>query len=1166
MINCSNCGAENSAEHSFCSSCGSGLGRSCPSCGTANEAGNKFCFNCGSGLSETPAPKAGVAPSSSATSDSGERRLVSIVFADLVGYTTLSEGRDPEDIRSMLTEYYDRCREIIARYGGVTDKFIGDAVMGVFGADEAHEDDAERATRTALELVDMVQGLGGDVGMPGLDARAGVMSGEASVGSGGNDHGLVVGDLVNTASRLQSIAPPGGVYVGESTKDLVGGVVELAPVGPQHVKGKELAVEVFQAKRVVASSQTKQQGDLAEGPFVGRSDELRLLKDQLHATGRESSARLVSVIGEGGIGKTRISQELVRYIDGIAEVIYYHNGRSPSYGEGVTFWALGEMIRQRAGILEGEDAAKSRMKLRTTVAEFASDEEDQRWIEPRLAALIGLGAMPPGDRSELYAALRTFFQRIAENGPVLMVFEDLHWADEGLLDFIEELVERSTQSPILVLALARPELLERRQDWGATRRRSLLMHLSRLTDDAMRELVLGLAAGIPDGLAVRIAKRAAGIPLHAVEFVRMLINTGRLVAKDDGHVLEGDIEELAIPDSVNAIIGARLDRLDAVEATLIQDASVLGLSFTLAGIAEMQGRSTDEVEPTLRALVKHDILELDESPRSPERGQYRFVQSLIREVAYGRLAKQDRVKRHLEIARRTEALNDPELAGVVAGHYASAAEADPSNGELVKKAREATIASAERAAELGSELQAVALYRQAIGLTNDLAEMAELKLRMAIRLEKSGREDLAEGSAEEAMEFFRSVDDEAGMMRAATVLAEIKAGNFEAVKAVQTILPVYEATEKSETADWARLASQTSRALALSDQLDRAIEVADDAIPVLERLDMVEDLLDILISKATSLTARNRWIEGVALFRGVTDIARERGLLNAEIRSVNNLVAATQNDTVVSEQYEVVERLIVKSGQIGWRIRADFFGALNALGSGDIPRALSYVEDAEEYEMSDFWRELVEVVRLQCDQFQQGVEEGVSGRLRELYIGFSESDDPQTKDSGNSTLATQSLIEGDFRTAIEYGLTLEPTGWSYPQAIQAGLIAAGLAGAAEDALSLTDRLVESDLKGRAFVGLIHLGKMIVAALEGNTETAVYERIQMQELWDKTMTHVGIAEANAVTAQVFPDGHPAAIEAAHAADDFFTSNGFKAYLDLYGDVLDKYRSIDTEIAV
>ena len=336
MTSCGNCGAENPDQHSFCSNCGNTLTRVCPSCDTPNEPGNKFCFNCGTGLA---APTAAPAPEKP-TEDTGERRLVSVVFADLVGYTSLSEGRDPEDIRSMLTEYYDRCREIIARYGGVTDKFIGDAVMGVFGAEAANEDDAERATRAALELVDMVRGLGGDVGLEGLDARAGVMSGEASVGSGGNDHGLVVGDLVNTASRLQSIAPPGGVYVGEATKDLVGSAIEFTDAGEHQVKGKDVPVKAFDAVRVLALSQHgRQGGELAEGPFVGRDDELRMLKDQLHATGREQKARMVSVVGEGGIGKTRLSQELVRYIDGLTEIIYYHNGRSPSYGDGVTFWA-----------------------------------------------------------------------------------------------------------------------------------------------------------------------------------------------------------------------------------------------------------------------------------------------------------------------------------------------------------------------------------------------------------------------------------------------------------------------------------------------------------------------------------------------------------------------------------------------------------------------------------------------------------------------------------------------------------------------------------------------------------------------------------------------------------------------------------------------------------
>ena len=1008
MISCPNCGSDNPASHAFCSNCGNALVRTCPSCGSENEAGHKFCFNCGASLVEATGPE----PEKQGPSqDPGERRLVSVVFADLVGYTTLSEGRDPEDVRSMLTHYYDRCREIIDRYGGVTDKFIGDAVMGVFGAESAHEDDAERATRTALELVDMVKGLGGDIGMEGLSARAGVMSGEASVGSGGNEHGLVVGDLVNTASRLQSIAPPSGVYVGESTRDLVGPAIEFAPIGEQQVKGKEEPVAAYEAKRVVAISTARRGGELADGPFVGREDELRLLKDQLHATGREGKARMVSIIGEGGIGKTRLSQELLRYIDGITEVIYYHNGRSPSYGDGVTFWALGEMVRQRAGILEGEDAAKSRLKLRTAVAEFAPDPEDQRWIEPRLAALIGLDEMPAGDRSELYAAMRSFFQKIAERGTVLMVFEDLHWADEGLLDFIEEMVERATQSPILILALARPELLERRSDWGASRRRSLLMHLSRLDDKVMRDLVAGLVPGIPGDLCARIAERTAGVPLHAVEFVRMLLNTGQLVREGESHVLVGDIGELAVPDSVNAIISARLDRLDSDQAALIQDASVLGLSFTLEGIAELRDETSEQVEPMLRSLVRSDVLELDEDPRSPERGQYRFVQSLIREVAYGRLTKSERVSRHLEVARRMESLGDPELAGVVAGHYASAAAADPSNVDLLNRARAAVISSAERAASLHSDEQAASLYRQALDMTTDPLERAELQLPLAISLDQTGRADLALEVANQALETFRSLDESVGVAKAATTAAEILSGTFEPTKAKELILSVFEATPPTDTEVWARLASQTSRAFALSDESEPAIEIANQVLPVLEDLELIPELLDALITKGTALTGAGRLVEGLAILGGSAALAADHQILAAEIRALNNLIVTGVLENEVETRVEDLDRLIARSGNTGWQIRSAYYWIDRRFWSGELDKAKQVADSAfEEFDLSDFWITSFDVWRWALEVVANGVGADVLPSLVKLTAGFAKSDDPQIVDWVHTWIAVGAFL------------------------------------------------------------------------------------------------------------------------------------------------------------
>ncbi len=1091
---------------------------------------------------------------------------MSVVFADLVGYTSLSEGRDSEDLRSMLTDYYDRCREIIDRYGGVTDKFIGDAVMGVFGADAAHEDDAERATRTALELVNMVQGLGGDVGMPGLDARAGVMSGEASVGSGGNEHGLVVGDLVNTASRLQSIAPPGGVYVGESTRDLVGMTVEFAAVGDQKVKGKELSVTAFNAVRVVALSQSKRGGELVEGPFVGRDDELRLLKDQLHATGREQRARMVSIIGEGGIGKTRLSQELLRYIDGIAEIVYYHNGRSPAYGEGITFWALGEMIRQRAGITEGEDAAKARMKLRTTVAEFAPDEEDQRWIEPRLAALIGIAEMPQGDRSELYAALRTFFQRIAEQGTVLMVFEDLHWADEGLLDFVEELVERSTQSPILVLALARPELVDRRSDWGTTRRRSLLMHLSRLDENAMKDLVTGLAPGIPDAVVGRIAERTAGVPLHAVEFVRMLINSGRLVDADDGYELVGDPGELAIPDSVSAIIGARLDRLGPDEVAVIQDASVLGLSFTMGGIADMAEATPEDLEETLMSLVRIDILELDEDPRSPERGQYRFVQSLIREVAYGRLPKSERVKRHFEVARRTELLDDPELAGVVASHYANAAAADPGNKDLMDRARGSIIASAERARALRSDLQAVSLYQHAIELTSDEAEIARLKMELSVCLETSGREDLAYEMGFEALQYYRESGDVQGIAAAATCLAHAFAGNFNAARALETILPAYEATPHIDDEAWARLASETSRALALTHRYAEAIEVADHVLPLLEQLDMVEELLDTLNNKAMSLMQGGRSVESVALFRGIADVAADRGLLNAEIRAINNLNASTLADNQISSRFEELNRLINKSGNIAWQVRMLFFDSLTMFNEGDLEKAFSLVEAGERLDLSEFWGTAFECNRFWFEQTRDGVDPVKHSRVLEVSDTYLRSEDPQVIAAGFEIRANAMYLQGEFESVVTQAIEGEIDPFGYPDPLETAMGSVGIIGDIDNAKRLLARLEALDSKGRALDGLRQFGTMVVSALDGDVELALVARGRMLELWSTTMPPLSRAHADAVTAAVLPFDHPEAVGAAAKALDFFTTRGYQAYLTIYEEVFSRYQSESGEVAV
>ncbi len=1094
-------------------------------------------------------PSSASSPPSEPTADPGERRLVSVLFADLVGFTTFSEGRDPEDVRGMLTRFYEKCREIIARYGGTTDKFIGDAVMGVWGAKGAHEDDAERATRAGLELVDMVAGLGSELGIPQLAARAGVLSGEASVGSGGNDQGLVVGDLVNTASRLQSIAEPGSVYVGAGTRDLVGNAVEFREVGEQMVKGKDLAVRAFQATRVLALSTARAASDLLEGPFVGRDDELRLLKDQLHATGRESRARMVSVIGEGGIGKSRLAQELLRYIDGIAEVVYYHRGRSPSYGDGVSFWALGEMIKQRAGISETEDHAKARLKLRTLVADFAPSEEDQRWIEPRLASVVGLADSPPGDRAEHFAALRAFFQAIAERGTVLMVFEDLHWADDGLLDFIEELVERATSSPILVVCLARPELLDRRADWAVGRKRTLTMHLSRLDESAMRDLVAGLAPGMPGPVVDRIANRTAGVPLHAVEFVRMLLNTGQLVREGDGFEFKGADEQLPVPDSVSAIIGARLDRLDPEAQSVIRDAAVLGLTFTLPSLASVRDVEPRDVEPVLSDLTRREILEFDENPRSPERGQYRFLQGLIREVAYGRLTRQERVARHLAVAEIFEKAGDPELAGIVASHYAAAVESDPDDAALVDRACRAVIEAAERAANLKSDAQAATLYERAAGMTADAEERSGLELRAADCLARTGREDKGAVLARKVLDWARENGDVPAEIRATNVLANIMSANFEAAQAAELAMEVYSKVPHTTDRDWIALARETSRALMLADRSEEALRVVGESLPAMEELELVEDLFNTLINKGTALFWAGSPMEGAVLLQGVATLSADRGLTHLQLRALNNLVAATQYDKNSNPEETVeLDVLANRVGDENWVVRSHYFAGWNLVDQGQMNEALARFEAGLEFDLSEFWADGFEMGRLRAELVGLGRDEDRLARFLEVNAKYGDTDDPQLRAGVLSTKANLLFAVGDPRGALDTAAGVDTLPSAYPDAVEVGLYAAAQLGDVEAVTRIRDELGAGHRRGRATLGLSCVARSYVAAMEGETVNAEAEFAKAEDYWSQTIAPLSLALARAVFALVVgPDNEVAHLKSDQARD-FFEKSGYLLYLD------------------
>ncbi|MFZ0324558.1 MAG: adenylate/guanylate cyclase domain-containing protein [Actinomycetes bacterium] len=853
------------------------LARPCSSCGTPNPPEGKFCGECGSALEAGQPVQSADTPSGSAPAPTTERRLVSVLFLDLVGFTTLSEQRDAEDMRTLLDAYFETAQTAIARHGGVVEKFIGDAVMAVWGTPVTREDDAERAVRAGLELVDAVAALGASMGVP-LRARCGVLTGEAATTQGVDHQGMVTGDMVNTASRLQSAAEPGWVLVGEGTYRAASGAVAFEPAGDLSLKGKGEQVRAWRALRVVAERQGQNRMAI-EPPFVGRSEELRMLKELLHATGREGKARVVSVTGIGGIGKSRLSWELLKYVDGLTETIWWHRGRCPSYGEGITFWALGEMVRMRAGIAETDAPGVSRSKLAASVAQHVPDDEERRWLEPRLAFLLGLDERPTGGRDELFAAWRTFFERISDAGTVALVFEDLQWADPGLLDFIESLLEWSRTRPIFVLTLARPELADRRPTWGAGTRNFVALHLEPLPDETMGELVRGMVPGADDGSVNRIARRAEGMPLYAVEMIRMLADRGVLRVGDGAYELVGDLGELDVPETLHALIASRLDGLGPDDRALLQDAAVLGQSFTLESLSAVTGDSAANLEPRLHDLTRREFLVREADPRSPERGQYAFIQGIIREIAYGMLSKADRRTRHLAVAHHFEALGDDELAGAVASHYVEALQATPPGPDrdaLSARARDWLAQAADRATELGSPEQALVLGEQALAITPAGEERVAI-LQGAARAAKDAlKHDQHIAYLREAVALLGELGDVASEVTALGVLGSAL-GDIDRVDELREV--VEQLRSRIGSTDDVLAHAEYDQAIGylcyFDEDLDGSLAALDRSTAGYEKARARERCSKALVNRTNVLMSLGRHQEAITLRRGMIAIALE---------------------------------------------------------------------------------------------------------------------------------------------------------------------------------------------------------------------------------------------------------------------------------------------------
>jgi class 3 adenylate cyclase/tetratricopeptide (TPR) repeat protein len=949
-VTCTSCGTDNRTGAKFCAECGAALAAACPNCGSPIDANAKFCPECGTRVGDAAAART-PPPAQRAAEPEIERRLVSVLFADLVGFTTLAEGRDSEAVRELLGHYFERASEVVARYGGTVEKFIGDAVMAVWGTPVAHEDDGERAVRAALDLVDAVREIGAEAGSPALQARAGVLTGEATVTLGAQNQGMVAGDLVNTASRLQSVAEPGTVLVGEATRRAAEGAIAFEQVADQALKGKTTPVPAYQALRVVATVRGAVRTGALEPPFVGRETEFRLLRELFHATGRERRARLVSLTGQAGIGKSRIAWEFQKYLDGIQEVLWWHHGRSPAYGEGVTFWALGEMVRKRAGLAEGDDEATSRARITAMVAEYVSVDDERWFVEPALLALLGLDEAPSGGRDRLFAGWRLFLERLSESSTVVLVFEDIQWADDGLLDFIDHLLEWSRSYPILIVTLARPELLDRRPTWGAGARSSSLA-LGPLSEPEMRELLAGIVPGLPEPAIRSVLARADGIPLYAVETVRMLVADGRLEPDGDGRYRPtGKLANLEVPHTLQALIAARLDALDGADRSLLQDASILGKTFSVDALSAVSGAAPELLEPRLRALVARELLELDTDPASPERGQYRFVQALIREVAYATVARRDRRTCHLAAARFFESRGEDELAPVLASHYLDAYRASPEGpeGEAVRaQARIALRAAADRAIALGSYAGAVTYLEQALELgALEPRDEAELLERAGTAADLDGQYDRAVGLLTRATERWRDVGDTVRTGHATAEIALVLSNGGHSEQALEML-------EAART-EFFGAENEVARApiVARIGQMELrrgagvpALQAAEEALPVAERHRMRQLIVDALITKSAALGYVGRYFEGIALMDGTLRMAADEGFVAQQLRAMNNAVV-TRIDEDPWGAYELGLDAINQAQRFGIRPFL-VFSAMNtseiALRLGEWSRAESMIE------------------------------------------------------------------------------------------------------------------------------------------------------------------------------------------------------------------------------
>jgi class 3 adenylate cyclase/tetratricopeptide (TPR) repeat protein len=813
-----------------------------------------------------------------------ERKVVTVLFADLVGFTARSERLDPEDVRALLSPYYERLRGELERFGGTVEKFIGDAVMALFGAPIAHEDDPERAVRAALAIRDWVLDQQAD-----LQLRIAVNTGEALVALGarpGHGEGMASGDVVNTTARLQTAAPVNGILVGETTRRATAHVITYRPAPPVTAKGKAEPVPAWEA----VEARSRFGVDLAttsRAPLVGRVHESRVLSEALERVQREHAPQLLTLVGVPGIGKSRLVAELFHRIDSDpTRLVLWRQGRSLPYGDGVTFWALSEMVKAQAGILETDGEREAMEKLDAAVAGLMADPADAQWISGHLRPLAGVssGTQPGGDRrDEAFTAWRRFFEALSEQNPLVLVFEDLHWADDNLLDFVEHLVDWAGGVPLLVVCCTRPELFDRRPGWAGATRNAIKLSLAPLSDDETSLLISSLSERpvMPVETQQALLARAGGNPLYAEQYVRMLAE-------------RTDADEFPLPETVQGIIAARLDALSAEEKRLLQDAAILGKVFWLGAVTGELDRHMAEM--CLHALERKDFVLRARRSSVANEVEYSFLHVLVRDVAYGQIPRAQRGEKHRRAAAWIASLGRPEdHAEMLAHHYTSALELRRAAGQLIDapfaaQALESLRDAGERAFSLSAFATATGFFESAI----ELAPAGSIdRARLLFRI---GRSRFFAGDSDQGVLAAASADllacgDRDAAAEAEVVLCELEwlSGATEAsLQHLNRARELVDAGAPSRVK--AYVISNVSRYLMLSGQSAEAIRVGREAAAMAEQFGLDEVRANALNNIGTT-RANSGDPDGIVDLEHAIALAEQADAPAAMCRAMGNLAS-----------------------------------------------------------------------------------------------------------------------------------------------------------------------------------------------------------------------------------------------------------------------------------